>query len=228
MLLFAWLVSAVLAQELPAPVSPWTELKQDIIQAQGNADHRQIPLLFVVEGGSKWDGLAVLNAQITKVNTILAKCGVAIGEVAVKTVVWHEGLVNRINNASPYKAPAILELVKGAELPATRPVLFLFGKGLAQTAKAMNRTSVDFYARTFPESEAMLNMIVMTEQYINNTPVPHATATYNTMAHELVHLLGNAGHIPENRNLMSDFETRGSQTGDLNTAQCQAIQGFPY
>ena len=207
--------------------SPWNVLREEVLPAAGNPAHRQLPVTLIVEAGSKWDNRTVLLQTLSKTSTILGVCGISIGEAQVQTVVWQEGLMHRLENASPYNPPADLELVQG-ELPVTKPIAFLIGKGIYQTAKAANRKYTDAYKRMFPQAdiEKLFGSIIMTEQYISNTPVPYATATYNTFAHEMVHILANTGHVMIRRNLMSEFEGRGMQTGDLTPEQCSAMASF--
>lgn len=230
MILLALLLSFAQAQTLAPSASPWTTLERSEIPASGRAGDRLIPLHLVVEIGSAWDRPEVLRQQLAKSSGILGACGVGIGEVTVERVQWDAGLAGRIRTASPYQPPAQLELVANPELVQTRPIVFLFAKGIERTATAYNRRYVDTFKGLFPQAniESLLNVIIMTDHYVTNTFTPAADASYSTFAHELFHVLGNAGHVDVRRNLMSTFETRGMQTGALTTEQCQQMQGFPY
>lgn len=225
MILLALALSALQAQAQP----PFEVLNQDSLPAMGTPTSKTISLQLVVEAGTKWDNKAVLEETIAKTAKILSRCGIGLAETEIRTVKFEAGLANRLNNASPYKAPPEIELAQG-DISATRPVFFLVGTSFAKSAKALNKKYVDSFSRMFPNDPvpALQDLSLMTEQYISYTSVPAATPTYSTFAHELVHLLTNDSHVEIRRNLMSTYESRGMQTGDLTDGQCQQMMAFPY
>lgn len=232
MLVLALLINLAQAQVAPPPAT-WLQTSEITLPAVGNPGHRQMPLQFVVQEGSKWDNLDVLNAQIAKVAGILDPCGIAIGPVEVKTVQWNPDVIDRLVKGKPRRTspmglylPAEHEVSEG-EMSPTRPVVMLFSMSIPSTAKAFNRKYTNLFKDYFPEVDAMLNITMLTENYIDNKPLVSADASYNTMAHELVHLFTNDGHIRVRRNLMSDYEGRGMQTGALVPSQCVQMQAFP-
>lgn len=231
MLLFALLLNLAQAQT-PAK---WTLLKAQTLAPQGNPAHRQLPLQLVVEAGSRWDNEQTLVAQLKKTATILDRCKIALGEVEVRTVVFDPEVMKRVLNEKPRRMTMNGEMLSAehelseGETSTTRPLMIMIKGGPAyRKAAAYNRAYVAGRLPYFPEIESMLNMSILTDHYVENKPVPAASPTYNTFAHELVHLLTNEGHVLVPRNLMSEMSGRNMQTGDLTQEQCQRMEGFPY
>lgn len=216
---------------LQAHAQPFEVLNQDSLPAMGTPTSKTISLQLVVEAGTKWDNKTTLEETIAKTAKILSRCGIGLGETEIRTVKFEAGLADRLNNASPYKAPAEIEIAQG-DISPTRPVFFLVGTSIGEKtiAKALNKKLVDTYSNYFPNDpvDSLLNLGLVSQHYITNSINPAATSTYNTFAHELVHLLTNDSHINVRRNLMSNFAGRGMQTGDLTDGQCQQMMAFPH
>jgi hypothetical protein len=212
----------------PQP-NPWTVSAEEVFAVTARPVDRQIPMFVLVERGSKWDQRSVLQEQFSKVSRILSQCGLGLGEVLVQYVVFNPGALHAALNSSPYEPPGLLKLLEG-EFSAVRPMAMLIGPSNERRAFAIHEKSVQFYRSLFPNSpvERMQSITLLTDHYTTNAPVPAAAASYNTLAHELIHIFTNDGHINVHRNIMSAFDTpRGTQTGDLIQSQCEQMLRFP-
>lgn len=185
-----------------------------------------MPLVLVVESGSPWTDASALDRELGKVSGILARCGRPLGETTVLTVRWSEEALAKLRDEDPYKAPAQLAAFDAPELPAGRPVGFLFSAGATpSTAKAFNRTSSRALAARHPEAARLEGSFFITADQ-GFRRAPDIAPSYSTMAHELVHILGDLGHVSGPYNLMSNAEVAGAKTGDLDDAQCAAVRSY--
>ena len=223
------MIALILSLSLAHAQAPlgWEVLDEAVLAAPAaEANISQLPLDLLVEEGSLWS-LSALRLQLSKSSTILRQCGVVIGEVSVQTVRYAPETLRALNVEDPYKGPAELYLMRGIPTPVARPMGFLFAKSIPSTASAYNAESVRRLTFGTIDASPLLNTFHITEQSISNRVVPGAAASYNTFAHELVHLAGNLGHIDLYGNLMSSRDGRNSKTGQLTVEQCNAIKRFP-
>lgn len=183
------------------------------------------PLALVVEAGSSWEAPGTLEKELGKASAIFAQCGVTLGETEVVSARWSKEGLRLLNVADPYKAPAEASVMGEPLIPSRRPVGFFFAKGsVPSTAKAYNATSVNVFKQRFPEAASILDSFWITYDEGFRPPKPDTAPSYSMMAHELTHILGDVGHTREHPNLMTDDESAGAKSGDLDDAQCAAIR----
>jgi hypothetical protein len=225
MVLLLFILSLAHAQVAPN----WQVVGDRLISAPAQeAGIRQLPLDLLIEQGSKWSNPATLKTQLDKTSKILRQCGVVLGEVRIQTVVWTPWVLDQIRNASPYKGPNNLILMRDLETPVVRTLGFLYGlKSIASTASAYNRTSVARLSSATVDATPLVETFHITEHHLDYRTVPGANATYDTFAHELVHLMGDVGHIEVYGNLMSALDGRNSKTGSLTAEQCELVNEYP-
>ena len=226
MMLFALLLSAT--SSFAQDIVPWKQTSQVMIPALEQSNLRPIDLQLVVEKGSRWDNAKTLESTLRKASGIISKCGVVIGEVDVRTVEFDPRITKVFYPTSAYKVDMI-PLMKG-ELSQVRPLGFLFGKSAPATiAKAYNLGMIKRYDNSpgFESYRPVLNTFYISENWVDNAKVlGKKAASYNTFAHELVHLIGDLLHTKDTPNLMTEAEN-GVQSGDLNAEQCAAITKWP-
>lgn len=207
----------------------WQVVSEKVIEAPASeVGVRQLPLDLLIEAGSKWSDPAALKTQLEKTSRILRQCGVVIGEVQIQTVVWSPLALEQIANASPYKGPKELILMRDIQTPVLKTLGFLYGlKSVPSTASAFNRTSIRRLSSATVDASPLCETFHITEHHMDYRRVPGANATYDTFAHELVHLMGDVGHIEVYGNLMSAMDGRNSKTGSLTAEQCALINQYP-
>jgi len=207
----------------------WQVVGERVIEAPAReAGIRQLPLDLLIESGSKWSNPTALKTQLDKTSKIIRQCGVVIGEVQVQTVTWSPLALQAIANASPYKGPKELILMTDVQTPVLKTLGFLYGlRSVPSTASAFNRTSIRRLSSATVDASPLCETFHITEHHMDYRAVPGANATYDTFAHELVHLMGDVGHIEVYGNLMSAMDGRNSKTGSLTAEQCALINQYP-
>lgn len=207
--------------------APWTEVRTQVIPAVAPTPGvQQIPLQLVVDETSKWAVNGELEAQVSKTSGIFRRCGIELGRVEIKLVRYSQATIDALNNPNPYRGPSEVILTKG-DLSDVRPLMWLFDNRIASTAKAFNRTSIERLSRGSPvDVTPLLHTSVMSGHHRTNTPIPGANPSYNTLAHELAHILGDLDHVDEADNLMSSRTVPNSKSGRLNPDQCKSIQEY--
>jgi hypothetical protein len=225
MMILLFILSLAHAQVAPN----WQVVSEKVIAAPADeAGVRQLPIDLMIEQGSKWGQPAALKAQLEKTSKILRQCGVVLGEVRIQNVVWTPWVLNQIINASPYKGPKDLILMRDIQTPVLRTLGFLYGlRSVPSTAAAYNRTSVGRLSSATVDAHPLVETFHITEHHMDYRAVPGANATYDTFAHELVHLMGDVGHIDVYGNLMSGLDGRNSKTGSLTAEQCELVNQYP-
>jgi hypothetical protein len=187
---------------------------------------RLIPLQLFIEAGSPWDSPSILSYTIQKTSRIIQQCNLALGEVSVTTIELTPAGTAALNDQNPYQGPSVRGFAQAVkDLP--KPLGFLIDQqsGPFDMAKAFTRRSTDIFVRSHGESMLPLNgTFYISSRWVDNRFVPNGTESYNTLAHEVVHLLGNIDHVEENDNLMSNRR----KGGKLNAAQCAAMQRHPH
>jgi len=213
-----------------ANANPWTVLSESVIEAPAQEmGIRQLPLDLMVEKGSRWANPATLKATLNKSSGILRRCGVVIGEVRTQLIEFNPELLQSMRTHSPYKGPKELNLIQDVIRPLERPLGFLYGStSVDSVASAFNRTSVERLSYGTIDARPLVETFHITEQWLDWRRVPGAVASYDTFAHELVHLMGDVGHIPVFGNLMSEHDGRGSKTGALTADQCAKVAEYPF
>jgi hypothetical protein len=225
----ALLLAALFALAAPAPAHAaaagapaFTVASRRVIPGAGAT-----PLALVVEDGSPWNNLGALEAEVEKVSAIFARCGRPLGETQVLVVRWSADALARLRAEDPYKAPSQVSVMDEPQLPAGRPLGFLFSAGsVASTAKAFNRSAVEALARAHPEAARLKNTFWITADLEYRARPKDIAPSYSMAAHELAHILGDLPHIDAPYNLMSNAEVPGAKTGDLDDAQCAAIRKY--
>lgn len=182
-----------------------------------------VPVTVVVEEGSAWAAPGKLEAVLGKASAIFGRCGVSLGAADVSVVRWSPEALKLLNTSDPYKAPPEAAALD-ASVPAGTPKALLFrASSIPSTAKAYNVKFVETFSRQFPETARMLNTFWITEDQESRRK-PDIGPSYSVFAHELVHLLGNVGHVPDHPNLMTDDDGPGAKSGDLSPEQCAAVR----
>lgn len=183
-----------------------------------------VPLALVVEDRSRWDAPGELEAVLGKASAILGRCGVTLGAAEVMTVRWSADVLGRMNHEDPYAAPVQSFILAEPRFPARRPIGFLFERSIPSTAKAYNKESTDVFAARFPEAKNILDTFWITIDQLHRPLRTDEQASYSVFAHELVHILGNLPHTRAAPNLMTEAQSPGAKSGDLNDAQCVEIR----
>ncbi len=225
MMILLFVLSLAQAQD----TANWQVVGERVISAPAReAGIRHLPLDLLIESGSKWSQATNLKTQLDKTSRILRQCGVVIGEVNIQTVVWNPKTLLEMENASPYDGPNELILMRTVQTPVLKTLGFLYGlNSVPSTASAYNRTSVRRLSSHTVDATPLCETFHITEHHMDYRRVPGANATYDTFAHELVHLMGDVGHIEVYGNLMSAMDGRNSKTGSLTTDQCALINQYP-
>lgn len=224
LLLLALALPAAAAAPAPAPPAApaFTVAAKRVIPGAGAA-----PLALIVEEGSAWNGLGVLEREVRKVSDIFARCGRPLGETQVLVVSWSPDALQRLRAEDPYKAPAQVSVMDEPQLPAGRPLGFLFAAGsVPSTAKAFNRSAVAALARAHAEAAVLKDTFWITADLELRARPKDIAPSYSMAAHELAHIFGDLPHVAEPYNLMSNAEVPGAKTGDLSDAQCAAIRAY--
>lgn len=220
---YLFVFSCLLFSQVIMAEPAWRAERVEIIPAPTSSpDLIQFPLQIIVDQKSAWAQNNALKSELAKTSAIFRTCGLEIGKVTVQYAKFDSKellLIKQRAEKHPELGLAEVGLVTD-ELKNIKPVAILLGKELGETAKAFNQKTIDVYASTMKgEEKKLLNLTVLAESHLNNSKVPNSDASYSNLAHELAHLLGNFGHIPEDDNLMSD----GKKSGKLNENQCQLI-----
>lgn len=210
-----------------AHATPWVVLYSGKFEIQTTTEtSRIVPLHLVIESTSGWDNLNIIELQVRKASGILSQCGLEIGDVSYEVVMLAPYVHEAFKNPNPYKGPSEMILVNGITSPV-RPLAFLFKRSTVNTASAFNQKSITALSTgSTYDPRGLLNTSTISDNHILNSTKPDYLSSYNTLAHELVHIFGDVGHVAEKDNLMSSLETPGSKSGRLNATQCQQIQAF--
>ncbi|MDX6770386.1 MAG: hypothetical protein SF051_12700 [Elusimicrobiota bacterium] len=227
--LVASLLAPVLASAQTAPAPLFTVVSRRVIYPASfipvtPRQAQEAPMTLILEEGSDWQRHGMLERVMGKASAIFAQCGVSIGEVDALVVRWSPEALRRLNIENPYAGPAQMAVMDEPQIPALRPLGFLFAEGkIPSTASAYNGNSVRQYARQFPQAVRLLNTFWITSGQETRPRRRDELPSYSVTAHELAHLWGDMGHVPVRPNLMSDFEDPGSKSGDLTAEQCVEI-----
>lgn len=181
------------------------------------------PMTLLVEQGSGFDAPGRLERMLGKASAIFAPCGVSLGRVRVSLVAWSADALRQLNIEDPYRGPAGLRVIGDASVPAERPLGLLFRAGsIPSTAAAYNVRSGRLYSG-FPDAAKLVNTWWMTFDQEIRAPRRDEAPSYSITAHELTHLFGDLGHTDAAPNLMTNAETPGAKSGDLDAEQCAAV-----
>ena len=202
--------------------SPWQESQRESLEFRVPDGFKKLQLQLIVDEESDWAHVSRLQKTIEKSSQILARCQVGISHALIRKVRFSAEVLHALNNQDPYKGPSEV-LLMGPDLEATRPVGFLMDLKRPSTASAFNRTSIRRLSTTLPQVHVLAESFHMTSDYRTNQRFPGALPGYDTFTHELVHLLGDLGHVPVRGNLMSTLEGRGAKGPGLTREQCAAI-----
>lgn len=187
---------------------------------------KQLPLALIASENSIWADPKKTQEGIAKLQRIFMTCDISFSEVELWVVRFSDEVLGPIRRPNPYKGPGELAVAQLENLPVTRPLGVLFGTEIPSTAKAYNAESVRRLRTATIDPSALLNTFFMTHDWFDNRRVPGGSESYDTMAHELAHLLGNMGHIDVVPNLMTTHETPNSKSGDLTSEQCALMRLF--
>jgi hypothetical protein len=181
------------------------------------------PMTLLVEQGSGFEAPGRLERMLGKASAIFGPCGVSLGRVRVLTVVWSAQALRELNVEDPYKGPSELRVISDPSIPAERPLGALFGtRSIPSTAAAFNVRSGRLYSG-FPGWDRLVNTWWMTWDQENRPARRDEAPSYSITAHELTHLFGDLGHTDAAPNLMTNAETPGAKSGDLDASQCAAV-----
>jgi hypothetical protein len=163
------------------------------------------PLSLVFVKNSQWTREAIL-AHLEKTKKIFQQCDLSPSPVALITVDPPLGYSDALGSHKAEIA-AILP-------PQIRPVLFFMN---------VNGTSESYADDFTPDSpmRALTYTAWMSEDVNSPSYLQQRDASYDPMAHELAHMIGNSGHVP-GRNLLAGDPAEVN--GDLVKAQCAEMQ----
>ncbi|MAZ50059.1 MAG: hypothetical protein CME65_15965 [Halobacteriovoraceae bacterium] len=187
---------------------------------------RQIELTIILDLESKWADDQIMNRELEKTQRSLGDCGIGINKVEFIQVTLPQKFKDQVLVNNPYLG--MPEVPIGLEgIPERKLLGFLFQKIKPYgSAFAINLSSVIRSERTtqFPSYRPLLGTFWISEENSVHTNVPMADATYSTLAHEIVHIMGDLGHLENNttRNLMGGSDIAGKNYS-LTEAQCEAI-----
>lgn len=190
------------------------------------ATDREIEMTLIVDKDSKWAEPAILNREIRKTQRTLGVCGIGIKKIEFIHVTLPQKFKDQLLVNNPYLGmPEIPIGVEG--LPERKLVGILFQKVKRWgSAFAINLSSVLRSEQTtqFPSYRPLLGTYWISEESSTHTNVPLADPTYSTMAHEIVHIMGDLGHIENNEspNLMGSSDYVGKNYS-LTAEQCESI-----
>lgn len=187
---------------------------------------KQLPLALIANENSIWADPVKTQVGIAKLQRIFKVCDISFSEVELWVVRFSDEVLEPIRRPNPYKGPGELVAAKIENLPSIRPLGFLFANDIPSTAKAYNAESVRRLRTATIDPSALLNTFFMTHDWFDNRRVPGGSESYDTMAHELAHLLGNMGHVDVVPNLMTTYEAPNSKSGDLTPEQCELMRLF--
>ena len=187
-----------------------------------------INLVLVIDMDSKWTEIK-LNEEIEKTQRSLQICDAQISSIEKVYVTLPMKTREQLNNQNPYAGPPELKIVLEG-IPQKTMTGFLIDKYTRNgTAFAINRTSVERSERypTLPSYAPMENTFWITDNFIPYNSAPGADKTYSTFAHEVVHIIGNLGHVENNPlpNLMGGNDAVGKSYA-LTQQQCDAILNY--
>lgn len=181
------------------------------------------PMTLLVEQGSGFETPGRLERMLGKASAIFGPCGVSLGRARVLTVVWSAQALRELNVEDPYKGPSGLRVIGDASIPAERPLGLLFApRSIPSTASAYNVRSGRIYSG-FPNWDKLVNTWWMTFDHESRAPRRDEAPSYSITAHELTHLFGDLGHTDAAPNLMTNAESPGAKSGDLDASQCAEV-----
>lgn len=222
MKILLFVLSSLLSLSALAQSRIWNVEREEKIPAPpATQGIQQIRLQIVMDSRSEWAVPGMLTAQVAKASKIFRQCDVEFGEVEVKFVSFTPETIMGMNKESTSLAGE-RNLVAG-ELSPTRPVIFLFGTQIPESARAYTSSAVKRLSFGGPKVESLKDVTILTGQHCSNKPVPGAQASYSTLAHEIAHLAGDLPHTEDPNNLMTEGNVK---TGRLNAEQCEKIRQY--
>lgn len=223
---FFILSSIILANDAIKANTYFNFISSDKINLPHQNTHK-LDLIVVIDINSKW--LAKLNEEINKTQKTLALCDIQISSIELVKVSIPPKTINQLNIQNPYAGPPELKIALEG-LPNNILTAFLIDKYTRNgTAFAINRNSVLNSERypTLPSWSPLENTTWITENFIPYSSAPGADKTYSTLAHEIVHIIGNLGHLENNQepNLMGGNDNVAKSYA-LTQSQCDAIVNY--
>lgn len=188
-----------------------------------------IDLNFVNTSDSGWSH-ADLEKTIFRAAEIFSQCDLQFKSVTIVS-------------AKIYKDSSRIEMQKEEEFDLVaktsvlqKPIIYFVKEFISKISNS-NSTGISFIERTTYEDDIRRNTSWLTGEVLSEKYQSEHPITYNTLAHELGHLIGNLYHtIDGSKNLMSIVrEYIDSKTGkfnysfdllngDLTSVQCAAIR----
>lgn len=180
-------------------------------------------LHFVLLKNSSWN-IAQVIGHLRQVVLTFAQCKVKVDRVKIVSAFAPGAHV-----IADYGSHGI-DLMMAKSVPSShRPLLFLVeGTDEFYPFKRPDRPSANasyaYYARTDFKDERLNTAWI--SSYVNKKPPMRFSSHYNSVAHELGHLLLNFGHVEEREpNLMSAYVDWGDM--HLTKAQCEELYASP-
>lgn len=168
--------------------------------------------------GTQWTD-ALVRQHVVEINRVYSVCNVAIGMLQVTTIAAPTGEVNLYRDIEFKGAGGLHDAAVALGRTSTLTLMLIrqFQEGIAGTAGIPR-----VYDRSLPE---MVNRAWVTEETLEPTYVAARDLSYVPEAHEIGHILLNAGHVSGRKNLMADDYR--DVNGELDISQCAAIRSSP-
>jgi hypothetical protein len=176
---------------------------------------RYFDLNVEIFSGTVWTETQV-SQRVEAINRVYAVCKVAIGRLSIKTIAPPTGELNLYRDIAKAGPGGLHDAAVALGKTSTLTLVLIrqFQEGVAGTAGIPS-----LYAHTLPE---MVNRAWVTEETLEPTYLRDRDPSYVPEAHELGHILLNAGHVQDRMNLMADDYRLVN--GDLDSSQCASIR----
>lgn len=190
---------------------------------------KSIDLILVVDENSLWKKENI-QEHLDKTQRTLSLCDIQIRSIEFVNVDLPEKTIAQLQVENPYKGPAELKIAKEG-MPIDIVTGFMLRTIKSKSiAFAMNMSSVINSERysNMPSFRPLLNTFWISDNHITNRSTPNAEKSYSTLAHELVHIVGDLGHLENNMrpNLMGGNDNY-SKNYYINPEQCRLSHLFP-
>lgn len=217
------LIFSAKAQELfSQPMLDVISSEEIVISETGDVDFH-----INIEVGSRFES-NYLDSAIRKTQLSLNTCGISLKNIILDKIVFHEPEVSEIiKNESPYKPPMFIRILDLKQKPKLPTAYLIKSRRNWLVAKAYIESSVAILNQSSQFDWSPLENVIIMNDRPDKTP--YAQPSYSTLAHELVHVLGDVGHISsETPNLMNNLDKPKTKNHSLNTQQCSAIKARLY
>jgi hypothetical protein len=194
-----------------------------------NSDaNKYIDLILVVDDNSLWTKENMMS-HIKRTQRTLKLCHIQIRNIEFINVDLPQKTITQLQVSDPYAGPPELKIANEGVPTEVVTGFMLRTINNKSIAFAMNISSVIRSERfpTMPSFRPLLNTFWISDNHITNTSTPNAEKSYSTLAHELLHIIGDLGHLENNMrpNLMGGNDNF-SKSYYINPEQCRSSNLF--